>query len=196
MSTPIPLIRSVRLWSRVHKSRRASWLELFFDLIFVAAVAQVGIPLGSDYTIHGLIRYSAMFFLIWWAWFGHTMYSTRFDADDLVQRSLTLLQMFAVAVMAANAGEALDTKNAAGFGAAYAAMRVILVIQYLRARGVEKSRRLTDGYALGLGLAAAVWLVAAFLGAPERFWVWGAAFIVEMTTSFACARYDHELPPH
>jgi low temperature requirement protein LtrA len=35
---PIPLVRTVRLWARGHELRRASWLELFFDLIFVAAV--------------------------------------------------------------------------------------------------------------------------------------------------------------
>ena len=94
MSThPIRLFRSVRLWPADQgKVRRASWLELFFDLIFVAAVSQVGVPLGEDYSIHGLIRYSLMFLLIWWAWFGHTMYSTRFDADDVVHRLLTLVQ--------------------------------------------------------------------------------------------------------
>jgi low temperature requirement protein LtrA len=77
--TPIHFVRPVRLWSPgpIH-SRRVSWLELFFDLIFIAAVAQVGVPLGEDYTVHGLVRYALMFLLIWWAWFGHTMYSTRF----------------------------------------------------------------------------------------------------------------------
>ena len=98
---PIPLVRTVRLWARGHELRRVSWLELFFDLIFVAAVSQVGVPLGEDYTIHGLVRYSLMFLLIWWAWFGHTMYSTRFDADDVVHRLLTLVQIFAAAAMAA-----------------------------------------------------------------------------------------------
>jgi hypothetical protein len=34
--------------------RRASWLELFFDLIFVAAVAQVGRPLHADYSLAAL----------------------------------------------------------------------------------------------------------------------------------------------
>jgi len=74
--TPIHFVRPVRLWSPdpIH-SRRVSWLELFFDLIFVAAVAQVGVPLGEDYTVHGLVRYALMFLLIWWAWLGHTMYS-------------------------------------------------------------------------------------------------------------------------
>lgn len=49
--TPIP-VRSVRLWSAdPSQPRRASWLELFFDLIFVAAVAQVGGP--AEVWIHG-----------------------------------------------------------------------------------------------------------------------------------------------
>ena len=97
--------------------RRATWLELFFDLIFVAAVAQVGSPLHTSYSFVALARYAFLFFLIWWAWLGHTLYSTRFDTDDPVQRALTLVQMFTVAVMAANAGEALDSRSAAGFGA-------------------------------------------------------------------------------
>src|SRR3954463_13564517 len=139
---PIPLVRSVRLWSRNQESRRVSWLELFFDLIFVAAVSQVGVPLGQDYSIHGLVRYSLMFLLIWWAWFGHTMYSTRFDADDVVHRLLTLVQIFAAAAMAANAKQDLADRDSAGFGAAYAVQRIVLVIQYLRARSEPKTRRL------------------------------------------------------
>jgi len=47
--TLIP-VRPVRLWpADPSQSRRASWLEFFFDLIFVAAVAQVGVPLSEDY---------------------------------------------------------------------------------------------------------------------------------------------------
>lgn len=176
--------------------RRATWLELFFDLIFVAAVAQVGGPLHTNYSFLALTRYAFLFFLIWWAWLGHTLYSTRFDTDDPVQRALTLVQMFTVAVMAANASEDLGSRSAAGFAAAYAAMRIILVLQYLRARRVERSKRLTNYYAAGFGLAATFWLVAAFFGAPERFWVWGAALAVEIATPILCARYDHELPPH
>ncbi len=47
--------------------RRATWLELFFDLIFVAAVAQVGRPLHAEYSFAALARYDFLFFLIWWA---------------------------------------------------------------------------------------------------------------------------------
>ena len=66
-------------------------MELFFDLIFVAAVAQVGTHLRDDYSPAGLLRFSLLFVMIWWSWLGHTNFSTRFDTDDLIQRSLTAL---------------------------------------------------------------------------------------------------------
>ena len=89
-------------------ARKVTWLELFFDLIFVAAVAQVGEPLREDYSFTGLVRFAVLFVLIWWAWIGSSVFATRFDTDDVLQRVLTLVQMFAVAAMAANATEALD----------------------------------------------------------------------------------------
>ena len=80
--------------------RKVTWLELFFDLVFVAAVSQVATPLGHDYSFAAFGRLVLLFVLIWWAWHGHTTYATRFDSDDVVQRVLTLLQMFAAIVMA------------------------------------------------------------------------------------------------
>ncbi len=193
--TPIP-IRSVRLWSAdPSQPRRASWLELFFDLIFVAAVAQVGVPLGQDYTLHGLARYALMFLLIWWAWVGHTMYSTRFDADDVVQRLLTLLQIFAAAAMAANAKSAFDSRDSAGFGAAYSVLRAVLVVQYLRARRLKETRRLTTLYSVGFGAASLLWFVAAILPVPTRFWLWGAALLIDMGTPWLAVQYTDTRPP-
>src|SRR5215470_1173276 len=193
---PIPLVRTVRLWSHARESRRASWLELFFDLIFVAAVSQVGVPLGEDYTIHGLVRYSLMFLLIWWAWFGHTMYSTRFDADDVVHRLLTLVQIFAAAAMAANAKQGLADPDSAGFGAAYAVQRIVLVIQYLRARGELRTRTLTIIHAIGFGLASMLWIVAALIATPGRFWVWSIALLIDLATPWFAMKYAHVAPPH
>ena len=94
--------------------RKVTWLELFFDLIFVAAVAQVAEPLRDHYSLAGLARFTPLFVLIWWAWTGHAVFATRFDTDDVIQRGLTLVQMFAVAAMAANAKDALDSRSSAG----------------------------------------------------------------------------------
>ena len=150
--------------------RRASWSELFFDLIFVAAVAQVGEPLQHDYSPHGLIRYTFLFCLIWWAWNGHTAFHSRFEANDFVSSVMSVLQTFLAAVMAANATEGLDSESAAGFGAAYAGMRLILVMQYMRVRSFHVARTLAVRSAIGYTVASVVWILSAFLQPPARYW--------------------------
>jgi low temperature requirement protein LtrA len=174
--------------------RRVTWLELFFDLVFVAAVAQVGTHLRDDYSVAGLLRFSLLFVLIWWAWLGHTSFSTRFDTDDLVQRVLTWLQMFLVAVMAINATGALDSRDSAGFAAAYSVMRLVLVGQYLRARGIRRARALTSRYAASCGVAAALWLTSAIVPPPARFWLWAVALAIDVATPLVTTRHVVDVP--
>jgi low temperature requirement protein LtrA len=174
--------------------RRVTWLELFFDLVFVAAVAQVGTHLRDDYSVTGLLRFSLLFVLIWWAWLGHTSFSTRFDTDDLVQRALTWLQMFLVAVMAINATGALDSRDSAGFAAAYSVMRFVLAAQYLRARRIRRARALTTRYAASCGIAAALWLTSALIPPPLRFWLWTLALSIDMVTPLVATKYLVDVP--
>jgi len=189
------LIAPLRLRSTSGEARKVTWLELFFDLIFVAAVAQVAAPLREAYSLAGLVRFAPLFALIWWAWTGHSVFSTRFDTDDVVQRALTLVQMFAVAAMAANAKDALDSRSSAGFAAAYASVRFVLVAQYFRARRVPGARPLTTRYLAGHGTAAILWLASALVPASTRFWIWGVAFAVDLGTPWLALRHSAETPP-
>jgi low temperature requirement protein LtrA len=191
------LIQPIRLRTAdgAEVGRKVTWLELFFDLAFVAAVAEVGSPLTADYSVAGLLRYALLFFLIWWAWLGHALYATRFDTDDLVQRLLTLAQIFGVAVMAVNADDALDSRSSAGFAAAYAALRVILVLQYLRARRVARARAFATRSAIGVGAAAALWLLSSVTPVPLRFWMWGVALAIDLATPLVTAAYTTQVPP-
>src|SRR6478609_1590939 len=99
------LIAPLRVRSTGEAGRKVTWLELFFDLVFVAAVAQVAEPLREHYTIQELARFVPLLLLVWWAWTGRALFATRFDSDDWIQRTLTFFEMFAVSVMAANARE-------------------------------------------------------------------------------------------
>lgn len=175
--------------------RRVTWLELFFDLIFVAAVGQVAEPLREHYTVGELLRLTPLFVLIWWAWAGHTIFSTRFDTDDVIQRALTFVQMFLVAVMAANAKDALDTRDSAGFAAAYAAVRLVLVAQYFRARSIREARAVTTRYLVGHGIAALLWLASALIPAPVRFWIWAVAFAIDLGTPWIAVPHSVSAPP-
>jgi low temperature requirement protein LtrA len=174
--------------------RRVTWVELFFDLIFVAAVSQVAAPLHERYSLAELTRFTPLFVLIWWAWSGHTLFSSRFNTDDIIQRLLTLTQIFAVAVMAANAKDALDSRSSAGFAAAYGGVRLVLVAQYMRARHVVEARPLTIRYLLGHGVAALLWLLSAAVPAPGRFWIWGVAFLIDFGTPWLADRHSTRIP--
>ena len=192
----LPLLRPIRLWcAGPGISRHVTWLELFFDLIFVAAVAQVASALAADYSAAGVLRLAFMLLLIWWAWLGHTMFATRFDSDDVLQRVLTLVQIFAAAAMAANAKSSFDSRDSAGFGAAYAVLRIVLVIQYLRARRLPETREFTTAHAAGFGIAAALWGAAAFVPAPARFWMWAVALLVDLATPWFAVHHTHKFPP-
>src|SRR5207249_6700541 len=81
------LIAPLRVRSTGEAGRKVTWLELFFDLIFVAAVAQVAEPLRDHYSAIGLVRFAPLFALVWWAWTGHTVFSTRFHTDDVIREA-------------------------------------------------------------------------------------------------------------
>jgi low temperature requirement protein LtrA len=98
--------------------------------------------------------------------------------------------------MAANAKEALDSRSSAGFGAAYAGMRIVLVLQYVRARRVPETRPLTTRYAIGFGTAALLWIISALLDAPERYWVWALALAVDFLTPWLAVKHSMKFPPH
>src|SRR5262249_37032675 len=157
---------------------------------------QIGAPFAHDYTPDGLLRYVFLFVLIWSAWSEHTIYTSRFDQDDLIHRVLILVQCFIAAVMAANAEDALDSRSSAGFGAAYAGMRIILVVQYLRVRGMPETRRFTSRYAAGFALAASLWMLSAVLDAPARYWVWSIALTADFVTPLFAGREATQFPLH
>jgi low temperature requirement protein LtrA len=191
------LVAPLRLRAHIGEAaRRVSWLELFFDLIFVAAVAQVAEPLHEHYSLPGVLRFATLFALIWWAWTGYTVFATRFDADDGIQRLLTLVQMFVVAVMAANAEDELHSRSSAGFMAAYAVLRLVLVAQYWRARHFPEARPLTTRHIVGHGAAALIWLGSAFVPAPARYALWAAAFVIDLGTPWLALPHTVKVPPN
>ena len=80
--------------------KEATWLELFYDLVFVAAFIQLGNGLASDISFRGALAFAGAFAPLWVAWSGFTFFANRFALDDFVHRAATLAQMLAVGAMA------------------------------------------------------------------------------------------------
>jgi len=161
------------------EDRRATWLELFLDLVFVAAIAQVAATLSADPTAAGFGRYLALFLPIAWAWAGFTFYATRFDTDDLVYRLLTLLGMFAVAGLASTVPDALHGGQNA-FVVAYVSVRLVLLLLYVRVyRDLEIARPVAGWFILMFGLAVCDWLISLAVPVPWKYVLWGVALGLE-----------------
>jgi low temperature requirement protein LtrA len=183
-----------RLRTLEESERTATWLELFYDLAFVAAVAMMGTRLVHDVTWASIASYLAYFALVWWLWASHTFYADRYDTDDLIYRFLAGAQMVGVALIAVSVslGEAGSTMV---FALGYTAVRLILLVLYARAyRHVVETRELVRGYLIGFGSASALWLVSIVVPEPYRFWLWGIAFAVDLATPYVLRRVQAAAP--
>jgi low temperature requirement protein LtrA len=170
------------------EERHATWLELFFDLVFVVAVAELGQNLTRDPTLHGFLQYVGLFIPVVWAWAGFTFYANRFDTDDLTYRLLILLAMFAVAALATNTPHAIE-KGGRAFAVSFILVRLVLLGLYARAiRYVPKARPFAGVYLTAFSIGVVIWLVSLLVPPPGRWWLWGFAFVGELVASFVAWR--------
>ncbi len=175
-------VRPPRLYSgeRGAGERHASWFELFFDLVFVIAVAELAHTLHDDLTFAGLVGFAALFVPVWWQWIDFSYYADQFDSDDVPFLITMLIVMFGVIVLALTIHNALHGGSLA-FAATYAALRVIIIGLYFRAwRSVPESHELTTRYLISFIVALVVWIVSLFVAEPLRYWLWGLALLIEI----------------
>jgi len=142
--------------------KKANWLELLFDLIFVFAVSKATHILAHAHGGHIEIGQYVIFILvmipIWWTWTGHTLFATRFDTEDNTQRVLTLLTMLAVVFWTSFINADFDS-NYHGYLLFYVLIRLILVIMYWNSArknpaAMPIAKRLGSGFLLGLMVAS------------------------------------------
>jgi low temperature requirement protein LtrA len=113
--------------SKNNADRHVTWLELFYNLVFVVVISQLAHNLEEDFSLYGFLGFLALFIPVWWSCTGAAFYATRFDTDDLGHRILILLQMVGAAALAVNVPDGLGN-NSAGFALLYAAIRIVLVL--------------------------------------------------------------------
>jgi len=185
----------LRSFEQTRKERHATWLELFFDLVYVAAISQLSHTLHQHFSISGILQFVLLAIPIWWAWTGTAFYSTRFDTDDLSDRLFYCLQLIGVAALAVNVHDGLGSTST-GFALAYAFIRFLLVLQYLLAGFyVPEARSLAYRYAAGFGLAAICWMLSVLVPMPYRFIIWGMGLLIDFGTPLGIGILHAKVPP-
>ena len=163
--------------------RQATWLEVFFDLVFAVAVTQLGSYLHHHSNLTGYAMYAASFIPIWWAWMGFSYFCDVFDAEGKTYFKIVLLvTMLVVLTLALNTRDALTTTSFS-LAAAYTVLQTLLVTLYVWARReVKETKKLCDRFMFGFGFGLALWFSSLFVPAPIRFVLWGIALAVEIST--------------
>jgi len=171
--------------------RSATWLELFYDLAFVVAVAALSARLLEG--VGGIGPFFGYFALLWWLWASHTYYADRYDTDDLVYRVLAAVQMVAVVIIASSLSG--ETESTVAFAVGYATSRWALVLMYWRAyRHVTETRELVRGYLVGFSLAAVVWSLSSIVSEDTRLALWAVALCVDLATPWVMRRQQAQVP--
>jgi low temperature requirement protein LtrA len=160
--------------------RRVTFLELFFDLVFVVVISQLSHRLALHPTWSGVGWFVFLFYAIWAAWTNGTLYHDLHGTNDVSVRIFTFAQMLAVAVMAVYIGD-IPGRGAAGFALAYAANTLILAVLWFRTGLHDPSHRAASvPYSTAYLVSAAAFAMSAAIDGPGVYWLWVIGLVAQV----------------
>lgn len=172
------------------EDQSATFIELFFDLVFVFSVTQVVSLLhdGLNWIVVG--QALLVFWLVWWAW---TQFTWALNAADTTHQLVELGTLLAtgVAFFMAVALPNAFLGRALWFAMPYVLVRVIGLSLYAWVASADPSQRAAvRTFALvSIGGLAAV-LVGGFVGGAAQVWFWGLAIILDVVAAAVGGRAE------
>jgi low temperature requirement protein LtrA len=163
--------------------QRVTFVELFFDLVFVFCVTQVVTLLHGHVDARTAGGAVLVFWLVWWAWTQFTWALNAANTDHPWVQLATLLATAVAFLLAVNIPLALGD-GAWWFAAPYIAVRVVgLVVYSWVAAGNSGQLQAvrTFGSLSLLGLAAVA--AGAVVGGEALYWCWGLAILLDLAAA-------------
>jgi low temperature requirement protein LtrA len=160
--------------------RRVSFLELFFDLVFVVIVAQMAHRLATHISWSGVGWFVVLFYAVWSSWINGTLYYDLHGTDDVSVRVFTFAQMLTVALMGVYVGD-VPGNGSTGFAVAYALNVALLAVIWFRTGLHDPSHRpASNPYSAAYLLAALIFAASVLAEPPARYWMWGLGLLIEV----------------
>lgn len=166
-----------------------SYLELFFDLVFVFAITQLSHFFGHHLGWLGFAEALILFLALWWSWIYTTWVTNWLNPDRLPVRLMLL------ALMALSLGMAVALPKAfAGTGLIFALCYVALqlgrsawVARTFRREGAPNALNMLR-ITIWFALSAPLWIGGALVGGAVQLGCWLAALAIEYTGPFMLYR--------
>ncbi|KGM33264.1 low temperature requirement protein A [Inquilinus limosus] len=165
---------------KAHEHGKVTFVELFFDLVFVFAITQLSHGLLHDLTLLGAVHTALLFLAVWWVWIYTSWVTNWLDPERTPVRLLLLVLMLAGLVLSTSLPEAFAEKGLA-FAGAYVFMqlgRSLFTAAALRGHSPGNYRNFLR-ISAWLAVSAVLWIAGALVEAEARLALWTAALAIE-----------------
>ncbi len=168
--------------------RTVGFIELFYDLVYVALIAAAAHNLADHVSWSAVAEFALMFSLIWIAWLNGTAYQDLHGREDIRSRTCIFVQMLLVALLAVYAGDGAAGRN--GFSILYGVFLCLLAWLWhsVPTRDGGRYRRTLRPYLASLLLTAAAMVGSAFAPTAMQVPIWMAVVFVWLGTSLHVTR--------
>lgn len=166
--------------------KRASWLELFYDLVFVALVAQHTYAVALHHeTLIDWLHIGIVGYLIFYAWWGTTVIRNIQGKEYVADKLFIQLQMVFAFLMSLGLPAAFEGNHQL-FLWGYVAVRLVqlyVVERAFRLKHLERpnTNNIVHGIMVSVGMVA----VASFLAAPYSYLLLVLAVVLEILNPLA-----------
>jgi low temperature requirement protein LtrA len=182
--------------TEAEQERSTSYLELFFDLVFVFAITEVATLIVADPTVGGFVRGTVVLWLVWWAWGGYAWMTNAISIESRGVRLAFLLVTLGCFFVAIGVPGAYGD-DALWFALPYVAVRVAHIGLYLWGlRLTPEHQAAVRKLAPWFLVAPAVVLAGGFLDGDARTVVWLVAAAIDIAGALNVATAGFRISAH
>jgi low temperature requirement protein LtrA len=169
--------------------KRATWLELFYDLAFVALVAQLTyLAAKHHHTITDVLNIIVIAYTIFFTWWTTTVNRNLQATEDRFDQIAVQLKVAGAFVMSVAMAGVFEGEYA-GYFVALGCIRLIQVTLLFRLYALDREHApKTYNIATGILIAAGLWFVSGFIPAPYHFVIAAAALALDMLSPLTQGR--------
>ena len=180
-----------RAHGEVIEDRSVSFLELFYDLVYVIVIARAAHTLAEHVSWRGAADFAVVFGLIWIAWLNGSMYHDLHGRQDGRTRTFVFIQMSLLALLAVFTSEATGT-DGAPFALTYAAFLLVLTWLWysVRRQDTAEYSGITGRYLTGMITSVVVVAASAGLTSDARTAVWAIVVVGWVVGGIVLGRFQ------
>ena len=162
-----------------HGHTRVTFVELFFDLVFVFAVTQLSHSLLADLTLSGALHTALLLVALWWVWIDTSWVTNWLDPDRTPVRLALFVIMLLGLTLSAAIPEAFAERGLV-FAAALVTIQVGRSIFFIFAVDGDRNHiRNFQRITAWLAFAGVFWIAGGLAEGETRVSLWLIAVVIE-----------------